>query len=61
LLWLFIVILVSSANIIGNAKGSTILGKSFLYIRKSREPKIEPCGTPWVNFIHLDNVLLREP
>jgi hypothetical protein len=57
----FIVIRVSSASMIGNAKGSTILGKSLMYIKKSRGPKIEPCGTPWVNFIHLDNALLCEP
>jgi len=46
---------------IGNAKDSTILVKSLIYSKKSRGPKIELCGTPWVNFIHLDNVLMREP
>jgi len=30
----------------GVAEGSTTLGKSFLYNKKSRGPKIEPCGTP---------------
>jgi len=37
-------ILVSSARIIGAEVLFIILGKSFIYKRKSRGPKIEPCG-----------------
>jgi hypothetical protein len=39
-------ILISSAKIIGAEVLFIILGKSFIYKRKSRGPKIEPCGTP---------------
>ena len=39
-------ILVSSAKIIGAEVLFIILGKSFIYNRKCRGPKIEPCGTP---------------
>jgi hypothetical protein len=38
--------LVSSAKIIGAEVLLIILGKSFVYRRKSRDPKTEPCGTP---------------
>jgi len=37
-------ILVSSAKIIGAEVLFIILVKSFIYQRKSRGPKIEPCG-----------------
>jgi len=60
LLLFFIIILVSSANMIGVAEGSTTLGKSFIYNKKSKGPKIEPCGTPWVIFIQFDNAVLLE-
>jgi hypothetical protein len=39
---------VSSANIIGMAVGSTALGRSLIYIKKSKGPKMDPCGTPCV-------------
>src|SRR5215510_2372910 len=39
-------ILVLSAKIIGAEVLFMILGRSFIYTRKSRGPKIEPCGTP---------------
>jgi hypothetical protein len=39
-------ILVSSAKITGAEVLFIILGKSFIYKRKSRGPKIETCGTP---------------
>jgi hypothetical protein len=38
--------LVSSANRIGTDFPFTNLGKWFIYIRKSKGPKTEPCGTP---------------
>ena len=40
-------ILVSSANILGEAL-SRQLGKSFMYIKNNRGPKLLPCGTPQV-------------
>jgi len=46
-------ILVSSAKIIGVEVFFIIMGKSFIYKRKSRGPRIEPCGTPcltWAQF-----------
>ena len=39
-------IVVSSAKIIGAEVLFIILRKLFIYKRKSRGPKIEPCGTP---------------
>jgi len=42
-------ILVPSGNIIGAEVLFITLGKSFIYKRKSRGPKIEPCGTPGLN------------
>jgi hypothetical protein len=38
--------LVSSANKIGTDFPFTNLGKSFIYIRKSKDPRTDPCGTP---------------
>jgi hypothetical protein len=38
------------------AVGSTNLGKSLMYIKKSKEPKIYPCGTPSVIFVQLESV-----
>ena len=37
---------VSSANVIVNAFSGVDLGRSFIYIKNNRGPKIEPCGTP---------------
>jgi len=42
------------------AVGSTALGKSLTYIKKSKGPKIDPCGTPWVIFVQLESVLIYE-
>jgi len=36
--------LVSSANSMGFGLSFVILGRSFMHMRKSRGPKIEPCG-----------------
>jgi hypothetical protein len=48
---------------IGMAVGSTTSGKSLMYIKKSKGPKIDPCGTPCVTFVHFvqsENVLVFE-
>jgi hypothetical protein len=39
-------ILVSSAKITGAEVLFIILGKTYKYNRKSRGPKMDPCGTP---------------
>ena len=39
-------ILVSSAKITDAEVLFIILGKSFIYSRKSSGPKMDPCGTP---------------
>jgi len=51
-------ILVSSAKIIGAEVLFIILGKSFMYKRKSRGPKIEPCGTPCLTVAQSETLLL---
>jgi len=51
-------ILVSSAKIIGAEVLFIILGKSFIYKRKSRGPKIEPCGTPCLTLAQSETLLL---
>ena len=51
-------ILVSSAKIIGAEVLFIILGKSFIYKRKSRGPKIEPCGTPCLTLAQYETLLL---
>jgi ABC-type thiamine transport system ATPase subunit len=33
-------------------------GKSFIYIKNNRGPKIEPCGTPFIIFFQSDNLFL---
>ena len=35
-----------------------ILGKSFIYKRKSRDPKIEPCETPCLTLAQFETLLL---
>jgi hypothetical protein len=45
---------VSSAKIIGPEVLFMILGKAFMYKRKSRCPKIEPCGTPCLTLAHFE-------
>ena len=42
----FTIILVSSVNKTGLAKGFIVCGRSFTYIIKSSGPRTEPCGTP---------------
>ena len=51
-------ILVSSAKIIGAEVLFMILGRSFMYIKKSSGPKIEPCGTPQLTLAQFQNLLL---
>ena len=41
-----IIMVVSSANSIGLANLLTLRERSFMYIRNSNGPSIEPCGTP---------------
>ena len=51
-------ILASSAKIIGSEVLFIIVGKSFIYKRKSRGPKIEPCGTPFLTLAQFETLLL---
>jgi hypothetical protein len=51
-------ILVSSVKIIGLEVLFIILGKSFIYKRKSRGLKIEPCGTPCLTLAQSETLLL---
>jgi hypothetical protein len=37
---------VSSANIMGIAKVFIVGGKPFIWVMKSKGPKLDPCGTP---------------
>ena len=48
------VILVSLANILGVAV-TRQLGRSLIYIKSSRGPKLLPCGTPLVKSTASDN------
>jgi hypothetical protein len=50
--------LVSSANKIGTDFSFMNLGKSFINIRKSKDPKTEPCGTPCSTLDHADVMIL---
>ena len=50
--------LVSLAKIIGAEVLFIILGKSFICRRKSRGPKIEPCGAPCLTLAHVETLLL---
>ena len=52
-------ILVSSANILGEAL-SRQLGKSFMYIKNNRGPKLLTCGTPQVILAVSDNSPLTQ-
>ena len=51
------VILVSSANIIGTASCRQ-LGRSLIYIKKSKGPRKLPCGTPQVTVLADDRLPL---
>ena len=53
------VMLVSSANIFAQ-EISRQLGRSLIYIKKSRGPSILPRGTPQVNLLALDNAPLAK-
>jgi hypothetical protein len=44
-----IITLVLSANIMGFAKVFIVGGRSFMYIMKSKGPRIDPWGTPCFN------------
>jgi hypothetical protein len=50
--------LVSSVNQIGTDSSFTNLGKSFINMRKSIDPKTEPWRTPFSIIAHVDVVLL---
>ena len=56
-LGLVIKILGSSANKIVITLCLMALGKSLMYNRNSKGPKIEPCGTPHVILVHFETVL----
>jgi hypothetical protein len=45
---------VSSANKMGSEKVFIVGGRSFIYIMKSKGPKIDPCGTPCFTVPHLE-------
>jgi len=51
-------ILVSSAKTIGAEVLFMILGRSFMYTRKSSGPKIEPCGTLQLTLAQFETLLL---
>jgi len=48
---------VSSANRIGIALCSMVLGKSLIYTRISSGPKTEPCSTPYFTLVHFETLL----
>jgi len=56
LIGLVIKILVSLANKIGRALCLTALGKSLMYNRNSKGPKIKPCSTPHFILVHFEIV-----
>jgi hypothetical protein len=56
---MLILLLVSSANILGQALPRQ-LGKSFMYIKNNRGPKLLPCGTPQVIIAVSDNSPLTQ-
>ena len=51
-------ILVSSTKIIGAEVLFIMLGKSFIYKRKSGGTRIEPCGTPYLTLVQFETLLL---
>ena len=51
-------IIVSSAKIIDAEVLFIILGKTFIFKRKSRGPKTEPCGTPCLTIAQFETLLL---
>jgi len=49
--------LVSYANSIGIDLSCIILGRSFMYVRISKGPKTEPCGTTCNTLVQLKTLL----
>jgi hypothetical protein len=49
--------LVSSANSIGIVFEATAVGKSLMYSNNSKWPNTEPCGTPFLTFVHYETAL----
>jgi hypothetical protein len=45
-------ILVSSAKRIGLDIEFIVAGRSLIYMRKSKGPRTEPCGTPGFTILH---------
>jgi hypothetical protein len=52
-----IMTLMSSANIIGAARVFFVGRRSFIYIMKSKGPKIDPCGIPCSIVPQIEKVL----
>jgi hypothetical protein len=46
--------LVSSVNVVGSDQVLIVEGRSFMFIMKSKGPKIDPWGTPCVTVPHLE-------
>jgi hypothetical protein len=49
-----IITLVSSVNKMGSDKVFIVGGRSFIYIKKSKGPKINPWGTPHFTVLHFE-------
>jgi hypothetical protein len=49
-----IITIVSSVNKMGSYKVFIVVGESFIYIKKSKGPKIHPWGTPWFTIPHFE-------
>jgi hypothetical protein len=50
-----IMTLVSSAKIIGSVKVFIVGGRAFMYITKSKGPRIDPWGTPCFTVLQFEN------
>jgi hypothetical protein len=55
-----IITLVTSVNKIGSDKAFIVGDRSFIYIMKSKGPKIDPWGTPCFTVPHLDENFLND-
>jgi hypothetical protein len=49
-----IITLVSTVNKIGSEEVFIVGGRSFIYIKKSKDPKIDPWGTPCFTVPHFE-------
>jgi hypothetical protein len=49
-----IITLVSSASTVGSDKIFTVGGRSFIYFMKSKDPEIDPRGTPCFTVPHFE-------